>query len=140
MKKYRIIGVAVFVTVLLAGCTSLGPPFMAEPSIPEEKALVYIYRPGSFVGSAISYLVTANDMPVVTLYNGGYFPYFADPQMIRFWAKTESESFVIIEVEAGQTYYIKGTVGMGIVMGRPVLTLMPPEIGQYEIMKCKRIY
>lgn len=100
MKKYRIIILVVVVTAVLAGCASLGPPFMEEPSIPEGKALVYIYRPSSFVGSAISYLVTANDMPVVTLYNGGYFPYFTDPQTIRFWAKTESESFVIIEAAA----------------------------------------
>jgi hypothetical protein len=140
MKKQRILLLLLAAaTLALAGCVSLGPPFTEEPSIPEGTALVYIYRPGNFVGSAVSYLVYANETPVVELYNGGYFPYFADPGAIRFWAKTESESSVTIEVAAGQRYFVKGTVGMGFFVGRPYLTFVPQESGQIEIMNCKRI-
>ena len=75
MKRRSIAMLVVAITVVLASCVSLGPTFMKEPSIPEGKALVYIYRLSSIVGSAVSYLVHADEMPVVTLYNGGYYPY-----------------------------------------------------------------
>ena len=43
--------------LILTGCGATGPAYVAEPVMVggSDKALVYIYRPSSFQGSAISY-------------------------------------------------------------------------------------
>ena len=139
MKVLRSILLALGLLAVLAGCASLGPPFQPLASVPSGKAVVYLYRPSSFVGSAVSFTVNAGELPIIPLSNGGYFPYIAAPGRISFWAKTEAESFVIIEVEPGLEYYLKGTVGMGILVGRPKLEQVPATLGRLEILDCKLI-
>ncbi|OHD74123.1 MAG: hypothetical protein A2V99_15225 [Spirochaetes bacterium RBG_16_67_19] len=139
MKVLRSILLALGLLAALAGCASLGPPFQPLASVPSGKAVVYFYRPSSFVGSAVSFTVNAGELPIISLSNGGYFPYIAAPGRISFWAKTEAESFVIIDVEPGLEYYLKGTVGMGILVGRPKLEQVPAAMGRLEILDCKLI-
>jgi hypothetical protein len=120
----------------LLGCAT-GPAFTKIEKIPEDTGLVYIYRPGSAFGAAVSYDVKANGNPITHLTPGGYYAYLAKPGEIEFSAKTESTSSLTLDVKAGQTYYIKGTVGVGIIVGRPRLALVTAEIGEKEIVKCK---
>jgi hypothetical protein len=124
---------------LLSGCANLGPVYTKVDMVPPNKGLVYIYRPGSFVGGGISYDVKVGDAPVTTLYNGGYFPYFSNPGEVEFWAKTETKSAVTLDVKAGETYFIKGTIGVGFLMGRPHLLVVPNDLGAKEIADCKLI-
>ena len=121
------------------GCASLGEPYKPIDTIPAGKALVYIYRPSSFVGGAISYTVHAGETPVVKLANGGYASFLADPGETEFWAKTEARSSVTELLEAGKTYYLKGTVGVGIVAGRPKLSFESEAAGRSEIASCRAI-
>jgi hypothetical protein len=123
---------------LLSCATGPGlPPFTKIEKIPDDTGLVYIYRPGSAFGAAVSYNVKANGIPIATLTPGVYYPYFAKPGEIEFSAKTESTSSITLDVKPGQTYYIKGTVGVGIIVGRPRLALVSTEVGEKEIIKCK---
>jgi hypothetical protein len=135
-RPYKLLSVLAL-AALLAACATTGPVYQEVPSIPAGKAVVYIYRPPSFFGAAISYIVYANQLPVVDLHNGGYLPYFSEPGTILFSARTEEQSVAIIAVEAGKSYYLKGAVQMGILMGRPDLQQMPEMIGRVEILKCK---
>jgi hypothetical protein len=137
MKLLRAILLALGLLAALASCATLGPPFQPLASIPSGKAVVYIYRPPKLVGSAISFTVNAGELPVITLSNGGYFPYIAEPGRISFWAKTETTSFVIIDVAAGTEYFLKGTIGVGILVGRPQLEQVHPTLGRLEILDCK---
>jgi hypothetical protein len=121
------------------GCASLGEPYRPVDTIPAGKALVYIYRPPSLGGAAISYTVHAGQTPVGKLPNGGYRSYLADPGETEFWAKTESRSSVTEVLEAGKTYYLKGTVAVGILAGRPRLTFQTEAIGRTEIASCRVI-
>lgn len=120
----------------LLGCAT-GPAFTKIEEIPDDTGLVYIYRPGSAFGAGVSYDVKANGIPIMHLTPGGYYPYFAKPGEIEFSAKTESTSSLTLDVKTGQTYYIKGTVGIGILVGRPHLVLVSTEVGEKEILKCK---
>ncbi|NCU32827.1 MAG: DUF2846 domain-containing protein [Candidatus Moranbacteria bacterium] len=124
---------------LLSGCAGLGPVYHKVEVIPEEKGLVYIYRQKSFVGGGVSYDVRVGETPITTLYNGGYFPYLSDPGEVEFWARTESKSAVTLDVKAGETYFVKGTVGVGFLVGRPHLSVVDKEIGFQEIANCKLI-
>jgi hypothetical protein len=85
--------------------------FAPVTEIPEGKALVYIYRPGSMVGAAVHYTVNANDTKVseAHLRNKSYLVFFADPGRYTFWAQvTNTRREVDLDVEAGKTYYVRG--------------------------------
>lgn len=125
--------------LLVTGCASLGPVYSKVDKIPDNAGLVYFYRPSSFVGGGVSYDIKNGDTVIATLYNGGYYPYFSTPGEKEFWAKTESKSSITLDVKTGQTYYIKGEVGVGFLVGRPHLMVVAPEIAEKEIADCKLI-
>jgi hypothetical protein len=122
---------------LMSGCATTGPAFTKVENIPAGKGLMYIYRPASFKGAAVSYDVHVKDKVVTNLKNGGYFPYFAEPGENEVWAKTEAKSSVTVDVKPGQTYYVKGGVRMGFAIGRPDLSQQTADVGAAEIAECK---
>lgn len=124
---------------LLAGCATTGPEFEPASAVPPDRALVYVYREAGFVGGGVSYMVRANDVEIATLPAGGYFVYHASPGEIEFSAKTEARTSVTIDAEAGKTYYIKGTVGVGVFVGHPHLVVVPNDVGAKEIAACKLV-
>lgn len=140
--KLALINLSLFLfgVLLMSGCApTLGPAFHKTDYVPDDIGLVYIYRPAKAFGGGVSYDVKANGKVVTTLYSGGYYPYLTDQDEIEFSAKTETTSSVTIGVKAGQTYYLKGTVGIGFLVGRPHLVIVPNEIGEKEIAECKLI-
>jgi hypothetical protein len=48
---------------------------------------------------------------------------------------SEAKDVLTIEVEAGETYYVKGTIGAGILAGRP--NLSPSDAATFEGLKAK---
>ena len=123
--------------VVLTGCgPSLTQVYTKVEGVPSNKALVYIYRT-SGLGGGIYYDVKANGKVVTTLYSGGYFPYVTDPGEIEFTAKTEASDSVTLNAISNQTYYLKGSVGVGFIVGHPHLTIVPAEEAEKEIVDCK---
>ena len=129
-------GLLLSLGLLLQACAT-GAPFQAVEEIPTSKALVYIYRPGGFVGGGVVYDVHVGETEIVALRSGGYFPYFADPGETEFWARTEAKATVATNLEAGKTYYLRGGVGIGFVVGHPKLTFVGEEEGASEVADCK---
>lgn len=125
--------------LLMTGCASLGPNYSKVDLIPNNSGLVYFYRPSSFVGGGVFYDIKNGETVITTLYNGGYYPYFSASGEKEFWAQTESKSSITLDVKTGQTYYIKGEVGVGFLVGRPHLMVVAPEIAEKEIADCKLI-
>lgn len=114
--------------------------FAPVESIPEGKAVIYIYRMAEFTGSAVHYSLNVNDVPLsrIHLYNGGYFVYFADPGQHVFTAEVAKESTTaVVNAEAGQVYFVKGSIRTGTWVGRPYLETVDNGIGEREIVKCK---
>ena len=138
MKKY-VNCLLLLLFLLMTGCASLGPVYSKADKIPDNVGLVYFYRPSSFFGGGVSYDIKEGDAVITTLCSGGYYPYFSAPGEKEFWAKTESKSSITLDVKTGQTYYIKGEVGVGFFVGRPHLMLVAHEIGEKEIANCKLI-
>jgi hypothetical protein len=130
-----------FLLLLLVttGCASLGPIYSKVDKIPDNAGLVYFYRPSSFIGGGVSYDIKDGDTVVTTLYNGGYYPHFSAPGEKEFWARTESKSSITLDVKSGQTYYVKGGVGVGFFVGRPHLMVVDPAVAEKEIGECKLI-
>mgnify|MGYP001592743864 FL=1 len=139
LRKLIITSTLLAAALMLNSCASLGPIYQKVDTIPDGTGLVYIYRSSSIVGCGVSYDVKVGETPVTTLYNGGYYPYFPKPGEVELWAKTESKSSVTLDIKPSQTYYIKGTVGVGLLVGRPHLMVVAPDVAEKEITKCKLI-
>jgi len=129
-------GLALFGIILITGCAT-GPSFKKVETIPEGVGIVYIYRPASPIGAGVSYEVRADGTPIVTLLSGEYFVYQAKPGEVEFSARTESTSAITADIKAGQTYYLRCTLSVGITVGRPQLVLVSSEVGENEVAACK---
>ena len=110
--------------VICSSFSYLSPVASAAPQIevPEGKAVIYFFRTG-FGGGAIKFHV--HDMegkPVGYLgKSGDNFSIVVEPGRHQYWSRAARRNDVILNVEAGKVYYVKGTVNMGAVAGRPVL-------------------
>ena len=126
---------------LLGACAATGPRYEAAAQAPAGKGLVYIYRPGKFMGGGVVFDVhagpKAENHAVVALQSGGYFPYYAEPGELELWSKTESTSSVTVDVKAGEMAYVRGSVGVGFFVGRPSLEVVDRSTGEREIRECK---
>lgn len=139
MTRLLPIAPTALVIMLLSGCATLGPKFEAAQDAPADKAVIYVYRESGFVGGGVAYMVRVNDADVSTLPAGGYFVYHATPGEVEFSAKTEARTSVTLDAKAGQTYYIKGTVGVGVFVGHPHLTVVANDVGAAEIAQCSLV-
>lgn len=61
----------VAVLVLVAGCAS-GPPFERVSSIPDNRAVIYIFREARGLGAAAAIGVAMNGAPIASLWAGEY--------------------------------------------------------------------
>ena len=127
-----------FLLCLDAGAKS-GPKFEPEQSPPADHGVVYVYRDFNLIGGGASYMVQVNGVPAAYLPSHGYFVYFAKPGEVEFSARTEAKTSVTLDVEAGKTYFIKGTIGVGVFVGHPHLVAVPNDIGEAEIADCKLV-
>jgi len=140
MKNRKIYAIffTFLISLLFQGCANLGPAYQSQ-SVESDKAIVYVYRPNSFVGAAMSYDVFNGDKFVTRLHNGGYHPLVVNPGKIHLWGETEAKSEVFLIAKAGDTHYVKGSIGMGLLVGRPHLEVINPEMAKEEIKSTNRI-
>jgi hypothetical protein len=102
---------------------------------PAGKGQVVFFRPGNMMGMALSFSVHEGDTGIGKLGNGSYFVYVTDPGPHLFTIQSEATDRLTLEVDVGETYYVKQTIGVGIVAGRPHLA--PAEQGDFERLKLK---
>jgi hypothetical protein len=129
---------AVTVSLVLAGCATLGEKYTPAASVPANRAAVYVYRP-SAMAPAISPNVQGNGVGLSDLPAHGYFVYYAAPGELTLTAHTEATTSVTLDVKAGETYYVKGSVGMGFFVGHPHLVIVSNDAGAQEIKDCKLV-
>lgn len=100
-------------------------------------AVLYVYRNGGG-GALVGYNLYLGDSLLCRVTN-------RFKQEIRItktgatelWAKTESRAAVPIEFITGKTYYLRCSVGMGVMVGRPSLELVGKKAGSREFDKIK---
>jgi hypothetical protein len=125
----------------LGGCAQVhevGEPRHADRPAPG-KGLVIFYRENHPLSSATDYRVKDGFASIGGLRNGSYFAYQADPGRHFFQATTEITEQVILDVEAGRTYYVRGSVRPGVVLLRPKLEMAPREVGAEAIRGLRRM-
>lgn len=96
-------------------------------------ALLFAYRPRGGVGPIIRYDLHVDDSVVGLMKLGSAYVYkLVKTGRTKVWARTESEAKVLLDVEPRKVYFLRTTVQMGIMVGRPRLDLVNTKIGLQE--------
>ncbi len=130
-------------TFVFTGCGAKGEKFGSFKLPSENKSMLYVYRPSSFVGAGISYDIHTNgnnkDEILGTLRNGGFIEKEIIPtERIEIWAKTESKASVSLDIKPNETYCVKGGVEMGLLVGRPNLGIIDKTLCEKEMIDTQR--
>lgn len=94
------------------------------------KAMVVFFRPSKFVGGAIGFKVREKDVELGKLRNGNYFAIEVEPGQHTYVVHSEAKDVTTIEAEAGETYFLSGSISMGVLAGRP--NLSPSDAAAFE--------
>jgi hypothetical protein len=138
MSQVRTLSLVALLGLMLSGCTTLGAKYTGDTNIPANRAAVYVYRPSS-LGAAIEPNVVANGVTLAVLPSHGYFVYYAAPGELTLTQHTEASTSVTLDVKAGETYYVKGSMGMGFFVGHPHLVIVSKDVAASEIKDCKLV-
>lgn len=124
------------VGLMMAGCAGMQRSTSHPvPTVQPDHGLVYFYRESHFLGAAIQYEVRDNGNVIGALQSGTYFFENATPGEHTYSSKTEAKTDVTIDVEAGKTYYVQGTISMGAFAGHPHLTEASAAAAQAALPK-----
>lgn len=88
---------------------------------PADKGQIVFFRESKMMGAAIGFKVREGETELGKLRSGKYFVVAVEPGTHEYAVQGETKDVLTMEVEPGETYYVKGSLGMGIVAGRPNL-------------------
>lgn len=89
---------------------------------PAGKGQIVFFRPSKFAGAAVGFKVREGQAELGKLRSGKYFVAVVEPGQHQYTVHSEAEDVLNLEVEAGETYYVQGTINMGFLVGRPNLS------------------
>lgn len=96
-------------------------------------ALLYIYRPHSSVGGLLNYWLHVNDEEVCRVRNYSSCVVKIEKEgPVKLWGTIETRAEKELDIRFGQVYFIRCEIGMGVWVGRPVITIQHPNKGYYE--------
>lgn len=105
------------------------------PAAPADKAQIVFFRPSKMMGAALSFKVREGDVELGKLSNGKYFVVLVEPGAHEYVVHSEAKDVTHMEVEAGETYFVQGSLSMGVLAGRP--NLSPSDQAAFEAVSKK---
>ncbi len=138
LVKSFFISVLVVLGLVIQGCMPVTQPFVPV-QVKADKALIYIYRPESFVARGSTWSVKANHKEISTYFiNNGYISVYiesGDAELELYhknigFASKIYDTIKINNVKVGQTYYVKAFMKFG---GDPHFEIMDNNVGEKEI-------
>lgn len=131
--------ISVGAAMFLSGCGASGQPFSQFATPKQDQGLVYVYRPSSVLGMGVYYDIhvtnpTNPDLIAGELVNGSYVEVDVPVGENEIWGRTESKTSVTLDVKNGETYCVKGGVGIGFFIGRPNFEIVDMQTCQTEIV------
>ncbi len=107
----------------------------ATAAAPDQQATIVFFRPSHFAGGAIGFIVREGTAELGKLRNGSYFVAHVAPGAHQYVVHSEAKDTLSMEVEAGQTYYVIGSISVGFLAGRP--NIAPSDAAAFEAVKDK---
>jgi hypothetical protein len=117
----------------VASADPVAPGEIGQP--PAGYGQIVFFRPGKFVGMAVSFKVREAGKELGLMKNGSYFVIAATPGRHEYEVHSEAKDILPVEVEAGEVYYVSGSLSMGVMVGRPNLT--PSDAAAFEAVRAK---
>lgn len=115
----------------LFGCSATGPRFselsQSLPSLGENEGRIYFYR-DSIVGMAVQPEVSVNGQVVGKSQPNSFFFIDRPAGTYRATAQTEAEGSIDIVLRPKQTAYVRMSIGIGFLVGRPAFA----RVGETE--------
>ena len=102
---------------------------------PADKGQIVFFRPSKFAGGAVGFKVREGETELGKLRSGKYFIALVEPGTHSYTVHSEAKDVLTMEVEAGETYYVQGTITMGLMAGRP--NLSPSDQATFDGMAAK---
>lgn len=120
-----------------AAAATEAAPVQATPATDAAQGTgtVIFFRPSKFMGAAVGFKVREGLTELGKLRSGTYFVVHVTPGTHEYTVHSESKDVLTMEVEAGETYYVQGSIGMGIMAGRP--NIAPSNAAAFEAIKAK---
>lgn len=137
-RRLAIVGCA----ALLAACASGPKHAEVQSSIPALKASegrLYVYRSSSMMGAAIQPNVVINGKVAGESKPGGFFFVDLPPGSVEVSTSTEVEKKLSLTLDAGQTRYVRTSIGFGLMVGRVYPELVDNNVGAKEIAETSYI-
>lgn len=146
MKKFF---AAATMAVALAGGIGLSATAIAKedkeekgvkkviPAPPEGMGQVVFFRPGG-MGFALGCGVNENGERISALGAGKYFVHPTTPGSHSYTVKSEATDLLTLEVEPGETTFVKCKIKMGIMVGRP--NIAPSTAEEFDKLSPKLEY
>lgn len=119
--------------VATASATATTGGLVGAPA--EGKGQIVFFRPSKFTGGAIGFKVREGQTELGKLRSGKYFIANVEPGTHEYTVHSEAKDVLTMEVEAGETYYVQGTITMGFMAGRP--NLSPSDQTTFDGMASK---
>ncbi len=141
MRRFTLVLVAIIAVLSALATTQAGEFYTkhkgdkrrAEPAA--DMALVYVFRPAS-MGAAIKTWTFADDQLIgVSRAKGYYFEQVPAGKHV-IWSKAENTSAMELELEAGETYYFKTAIRLGLGKARVALVQIDPIQAEKFFKKC----
>jgi len=107
----------------------------ATAAAADSQATIVFFRPSHFAGGAIGFIVREGTAELGKLRSGTYFVAHVAPGAHQYVVHSEAKDTLSMEVEAGQTYYVIGSISVGFLAGRP--NIAPSDAAAYEAVKAK---
>ena len=110
-------------------------PDAGIPAPAGDFANVVFFRESKFVGSMVSFKVREGEQELGKLSSGTYFVAQVPAGAHAYTVHSEAKDVLNLEVERGETYYVQGSISMGVMVGRP--NLAPSDAATFAGMKAK---
>jgi hypothetical protein len=107
----------------------------ATPPPAEGQGTIVFFRESKFAGAAVSFKVRESGKELGKLSSGTYFTLQVPAGKHQFEVHSEAKDILTLEVEPGETYYVIGTISMGVLVGHP--NLSPSSATTFDSMKAK---
>ena len=96
---------------------------------------IVFFRESKFMGGGVSFKVREGEQELGKLSNGSYFVAQVPTGPHAFTVHSEAKDVLNLEVEPGETYYVQGSISMGVLVGRP--NLAPSDEATFGALKSK---
>lgn len=129
-----------FALLFFSGCANTGARF--DPAnleiAPNDKALVYFFRPSAFQGGGTSFDIIANGVRIGSLDNGAYLKRVLPPDTYKIHSDTLAIDRISTFVfEPGKIYFIRSFIEMGLWVSSVRFSNMHQEDALYEMRKSR---